>query len=233
MNPRTRSPSISSRTTLAVGAGTVAPMTNPRSPDGHQDPESSDRTPYSEAELGRLLATRTGQSESRTAQLVRLRATTVQAHTALCQVYEELRQGGDAFAWSAAYEASGATAMLLLDLSELLGERTPTPAPDIAHPAAPCRSTQHCLTWDWCHRCDPNAAQAVPHIIKAVQAMGIAPGSAGSAYATTMAILRDPTEPASGDSERLVTAIKVMDEGTCTSQQALADVDGDGAEDGG
>lgn len=136
--------------------------------------------------------------ESETQRRVRWSTTATEAYTMLYALYEELRDSGHAYAWCTAYEASGQAGMLLADLRELLNERTipPTQEPTQETPAVPCRTSQHCAAWGWCHRCDPRAARAVPHVVKAVEAMGIGPDRAGSTYAAVMDVLRVPPGPA-------------------------------------
>lgn len=134
--------------------------------------------------------------ESETERRVRWSATATEAYTTLYQLYEELRESGHAYAWATAYEASGTAGMLLADLRELLNERTVPPTQEpTPEPKAPCRTTQHCAAWGWCHRCDHRASTVVPLIVKAVEAMGIPPASAGSTYAAIMELLRIPPGP--------------------------------------
>lgn len=161
-------------------------MTNPP-----EDNRVAGGTGFSDAHLRRLLDQQ-GEPESETQKLVRLRTTATEAYTALHAVYEELRESGHAFAWATAYEASRVAGMLLADLGDVLNDRQslpPTPQPTPA-PTPPCRSTQHCAAWGWCHRCDPVAATVVPYIVKAVDAMGVRPDRAGSTYAAIMELLR-------------------------------------------
>lgn len=66
------------------------------------------------------------QQESETARRVRWSTTATEAYTALYSLYEELRATGHAYAWSAAYEASGQAGVLLAELRTLLN----TPDPD-------------------------------------------------------------------------------------------------------
>lgn len=135
------------------------------------------------------------RAESETERRVRWSTTATEAYTTLYALYEELRESGHAYAWATAYEASGLAGMLVADVRDLLGERTvpPTQEPTPVH--APCRTTQHCAAWGWCHRCDQRAATAVPLVVKAVEAMGIQPGRAGSVYAAIMDLLRIPPGP--------------------------------------
>jgi len=158
-------------------------MTNPP-----EDNRVADGAAYTDAHLRRLLHEQE-KPESQTARLVRLRATTVEAYTQVHSVYEELRESGHAYAWSTAYAASGMTGILMTELGELLDERTP-PTQEPTHPTPPCQSTQHCASWGWCHRCDPQAAQATRHIVKAVEAIGVPADAAGLVYAATMETLR-------------------------------------------
>jgi hypothetical protein len=136
--------------------------------------------------------------ESETERRVRWSTTATEAYTALYALYEELRESGHAYAWATAYEASGAAGMLLADLRELLNERTipPTHPATQEAPAAPCRMTQHCAAWGWCNRCDPRAGAVVQLVVKAVDAMAVPPGRAGSTYAAVMDLLRTPPAPA-------------------------------------
>lgn len=139
----------------------------------------------------------TNPDESDTARLVRWSTTATEAYTALYGLYEEMRESGHAYAWSAAYEASGQAGMVLAEVRELLDQPVtlrPAPAdPNALEP--PCRSTQHCASWGWCHRCDGRAAVVVPLVVKAVEAMGIRPDLAGSTYATVMDVLRNAPAP--------------------------------------
>ncbi|MFF8840531.1 hypothetical protein [Streptomyces sp. NPDC015130] len=53
-----------------------------------------------------------------------------------------------------------------------------------------CRSTQHCATHGFCHRCTPSLADASQHLVKAIDAAGITTGS-GRVYAQLAATVRD------------------------------------------
>ena len=170
-------------------------MTNPT-----EDNRIADGTGFSDTDLRRALQQAT-HPESRTAQLVRLRATAVEAYTALYQVYEELRDLGLPFAWSAAYEASGSAGILLAQLGEDLKEHqdaTPPPGDGSA-----CRSTQHCAAWGWCHRCDPRAGEAARFVVKAVSMMKVPGESAGGVYAACMDLLRSPAQPVKEDTREV------------------------------
>lgn len=128
------------------------------------------------------------EAESETARRVRWSTMATEAYTALYALYEELRESGHAYAWSSAYEASGAAGTLLSEVRELVGERTipPTQEP----PASPCHTTQHCAALGWCYRCEPATREAVTHVIRAVTAMGVGPSRAGAVYDAVMEVLR-------------------------------------------
>lgn len=140
------------------------------------------------------------QPESETARLVRWSATATEAYTQLYTLYEQLRETGHAYAWSAAHEASALAGMLLAEVRTLLNHRqtlppTPESGREPTPPLPPCRSTQHCAAWGWCHRCDTDAAQAARHMIRAVDTMNLPPGQEGEVYAAAMAVLRHAARP--------------------------------------
>lgn len=53
-----------------------------------------------------------------------------------------------------------------------------------------CATTQHCVTWDWCHRCNPALAEAARHAVKAIAAAGIEMPESSAAYGQVMNTLR-------------------------------------------
>lgn len=63
-------------------------------------------------------------------------------------------------------------------------------------PAA-CRTTQHCATHGFCHRCAPHLAEVSGYLTKAIDAAGITSGS-GRVYAALAATIRDAARQAAG-----------------------------------
>ncbi|MFF6903456.1 hypothetical protein [Streptomyces hydrogenans] len=55
----------------------------------------------------------------------------------------------------------------------------------------PCRSTQHCATHDFCHRCAPDLAKASRHLVKVMDAAKIDTKRQGAVYAQLAATVRD------------------------------------------
>jgi hypothetical protein len=175
-------------------------MTNPPE-DNHVAPGSC----YSEGFLRRALEEAT--YESYTARRVRWSTAATEAYTQLYTLYEELRETGEAYAWSAAYEASALAGQLLEELRALLrrdGTIPPTqePSQEPTPPVVRCGTTQHCAAWGWCHHCDTDAAAAARHMVKAVDIMRLPPGAAGETYAAAMHVLRRAARPLPPDQQR-------------------------------
>jgi hypothetical protein len=61
-----------------------------------------------------------------------------------------------------------------------------------------CRSTQHCATHGFCHRCAPQLADASRHLVKAMKAAGIEYPASSDLYAQLAATVRDAVRQASG-----------------------------------
>ncbi|MEW5658303.1 hypothetical protein ABGT92_23655 [Streptomyces cinereoruber] len=59
-----------------------------------------------------------------------------------------------------------------------------------------CRSTQHCATHGFCHRCTPSLNDATQHLVKAISSAGIEYPASGSVYAALAATIRDAVRPA-------------------------------------
>jgi len=55
----------------------------------------------------------------------------------------------------------------------------------------PCCSTRHCADHGWCHRCNPTLAEASRHVLRAMDAAGIAHD--GRVYAAVMAAIAGRT----------------------------------------
>jgi hypothetical protein len=69
--------------------------------------------------------TEMSRPESEAERRVRWSTTATEAYTALHTLYEELRATGHAYAWSAAYEASGQAGVLLTELRALVVPQPP------------------------------------------------------------------------------------------------------------
>ncbi|MFF2184603.1 hypothetical protein [Streptomyces sp. NPDC058155] len=56
-------------------------------------------------------------------------------------------------------------------------------------PIRPCRTTQHCAHWGWCHRCAPALAKAARHVVKAISAAGIPVADSSAPYGQMTTVL--------------------------------------------
>ncbi|WP_426404241.1 hypothetical protein ACN9M0_24890 [Streptomyces sp. R-07] len=72
--------------------------------------------------------------------------------------------------------------------------------------AAPCRSTRHCATHDFCHRCTPDLTVASKYLVKAISAARIDDERKGAVYAQLAAGIRDAARQASGQQPDSATA---------------------------
>ena len=78
---------------------------------------------------------------------------------------------------------------------------------------APCRSTRHCATHGFCHRCTPDLTVASKYLVKAISAARIDDERKGAVYAQLAAAIRDAARQASGqqpDSEPNVADATAM-----------------------
>ncbi|MFE1550601.1 hypothetical protein [Streptomyces sp. NPDC058718] len=85
-----------------------------------------------------------------------------------------------------------------------------------AEPTRPagCRTTQHCATHDFCHRCMPSLNDATRHLVKAIDAAGITTGT-GRVYAALAATVRDAARTASGQQPETKPAYYGVNGCTC------------------
>ena len=61
--------------------------------------------------------------------------------------------------------------------------------------SVPCRTTQHCAYHGWCHRCDPQLAEAGTLVVRAMKAAGITEEWTANLYRQVMgefAAAKDP-----------------------------------------
>ncbi|MFI8962095.1 hypothetical protein ACIGO8_08260 [Streptomyces sp. NPDC053493] len=75
---------------------------------------------------------------------------------------------------------------------------------------AACRTTRHCATHDFCHRCAPSLHKATQHLVKAIDSAGIEYSASGRVYAKLAATIRDAARQAAGQSAAGADQVRAM-----------------------